>query len=114
MNWESLPQQARGQLSELNETLIQHLEALANRLDGQPEATAMFDTSAMLSVLNKDLNIQLQQSPTQTAALLQLQDHCTLYRELLAALTRLEQELSTLTLSLSLPGRGQYERSEYG
>ena len=114
MNWESLSQRAQAQLNELNEIVARHLEALADRVDGQHASTATVNAGAMLSALNEDLSAQLQQNPIQTAAVLQLQDHCTLYGELLAALTGLEQELSSLTLSLSLPGRGQYEQSECG
>ncbi|MFH0342861.1 MAG: FUSC family protein [Chromatiales bacterium] len=114
MDWESLPQRARGQLHDLNEAVAHHLEALAAQLDGQHETTATFNGNARLSELSGDLSTQLQQNPIHTPALRQLQDHCTLYRELLAALAGLEQELSTLTLSLSLTGRGQHEQSECG
>src|SRR5262245_2950777 len=93
MDWESLPQRAREQLNELNEAVAQHLEALAHRVDGQHNSTATVNAGAMLSVLNKDLHAQFQQNPAKTAALLQLQDHCTLYRELLAALAGLEQSV---------------------
>jgi len=97
MDWESLPQSARRQLNEINESVAHHLDSLAARLDGQCEATPTFTASTMLSVLSANLRVQLQQSPIQPATLRQLQDHCTLYRELLAALTALAQTVHEAT-----------------
>ena len=97
MDWENLPQRAQVQLNELNEIVAQHLEALADRIDGQHKTTATSNASARLSELTEDLSTQLQQSLIQTAALIQLRDHYTLYREFLEALTKLEQSVYETT-----------------